>query len=125
MESFEEEKKIPDFFETRAQVRADVDEDADKEEGKMPTLSETPVADEEDLSVDEVPYDFRAEYKERIGHALEDENEELEKSFFSVRMHAIGIGVLIGVLVALLVSVFLFGGTAASSPRRLSTPTRG
>jgi len=113
MENFnDDEKKIPDFFETRAQVRSDVDEESDEVEKKEEGIvsSDLSVGDD-DLSLDEVPYDFRAEYKERIGKALDEENEEMEKKFFSVRMHAIGIGILIGVLVALLISVFLFGNS--------------
>ena len=106
MGTFDEEKKIPDFFETRAQVRSDVDEDVT--EKQKPSENLPNVSENDDLSIDEVPYDFRAEYKERIGEALNDEDEEkMDKRFFSVRMHAIGIGILIGVLIALLISVFL------------------
>ncbi len=102
MEPFDEEKKLPDFFANRAQVRLDADdEDTASDETVEPV--------QDDASVDEVPYDFRAEYKERIDRSFADEGDDAEKNFFSVRMHAIGIGVLIGVLVALLVSVFLFG----------------
>ena len=76
MENFdEEEKKIPDFFETRAQVRSDVDDD-DTSASKKP-VEKNPL--DEELSIDEVPYDFRAEYKERIGEALNDEEEKIEK----------------------------------------------
>ena len=119
MESFDEEKKIPDFFETRAQVRSDVEDDdvATEEKTQEPKSSDLPVLDDGDeLSIDEVPYDFRAEYKERIGEALnEEEDEKMDKRFFSVRVHAIGIGVLIGVLIALLISVFLFGSSDDST----------
>ena len=113
MEPFEEEKKIPDFFETRAQVRSDIDEDDDVEENttSKPTTELPALSESEDLSIDEVPYDFRAEYKERIGEALEEDDEKMEKRFSSVRIHAIGSGVLIGVLIALLFSVFLFGSS--------------
>lgn len=116
MESFEEEKKIPDFFETRAQVRSEVDDDVAEKKQEIKS-SDLPALDEGDeLSIDEVPYDFRAEYKERIGEALSDEDDEkMDKRFFSVRMHAIGIGILIGVLIALLISVFLFGSSDDSA----------
>ena len=115
MESFEEEKKIPDFFETRAQVRSDVDEDEDNDVAEnITSKSATELSDlneNDNLSIDEVPYDFRAEYKERIGEALEEDDEKMEKRFSSVRIHAIGIGVLVGVLIAILFSVFLFGSS--------------
>lgn len=109
MGTFDEEKKIPDFFETRAQVRSDVDEDIT--EKQKPSEELPNVNEDDDLSIDEVPYDFRAEYKERIGEALKEDDEKMEKCFSSVRIHAIGIGVLIGVLIALLFSVFLFGSS--------------
>ncbi len=119
MEPFDENKKVPDFFATRAQVRSDSDdEDAletskqddyfdDKKQPVLDTSMESPLSDDDD----EVPYDFRAEYKERIGNTFAGDSDDVEKKFSSVRWNAIGIGILIGVLVALLVSVFLFGGS--------------
>ena len=112
MEPFEEEKKIPDFFETRAQIRSDVDDEDDAENAEQkPMTSLGALKEDDDLSSDEVPYDFRAEYKERIGEVLDEDDEKMEKRFSSVRIHAVGIGILIGVLIALLFSVFLFGSS--------------
>ncbi|MBO7332656.1 MAG: SPOR domain-containing protein [Alphaproteobacteria bacterium] len=52
------------------------------------------------------PYNFRAEYKEKI---TVPKTEELDESFSSIRFHAIGIGVLVGILVTVLVSVVFWG----------------
>ncbi len=64
------------------------------------------VEEEEDSL--ETPYDFRAEYKERITTTVPP-TEEVDKTFSSIRFHAIGIGVLIGVLIAVLVSALFWG----------------
>lgn len=52
------------------------------------------------------PYNFRAEYKEKI---TVPKTEELDESFSSIRFHAIGIGVLVGILVTVLISVVVWG----------------
>ncbi len=57
----------------------------------------------------ETPYDFRAEYKERITTTVPTTGE-VDKTFSSVRFHAIGIGVLVGVLLAVLVSALFWSG---------------
>lgn len=62
---------------------------------------------EEDDSL-ETPYDFRAEYKERITTTVPT-TEEVDKTFSSIRFHAIGIGILVGVLLAVLVSALFWG----------------
>lgn len=82
------------------------EDDFKKEEPKEPFSDEEEFDQEEDLS--ETPYDFRAEYKERITGTL-PEPDEVEKNFSSIRFHAIGIGILIGVLIAILASAFFFG----------------
>ena len=103
-----DDKKIPDFFSNRAQIRSDEEENVAKTEPKMPVFDvETQFSEE----VDEVPYDFRTEYKDRIEQTFAND-EESERKFSSVRLHAIGIGVLIGVLIALLFSIFLFAEKA-------------
>ena len=104
------DKKIPDFFANRTQIQPDSQEDINLEEKENIQLVD-------DGNFDEVPYDFRAEYKERIERSF-DVDEEDEKRFSSIRFHAIGIGLLIGVLVALLASVILFG----SNEEELSEP---
>ena len=63
--------------------------------------------EEEDDSL-ETPYDFRAEYKERITTTVPP-TEEVDKTFSSIRFHAIGIGILVGVLLAVLVSALFWG----------------
>ena len=78
----------------------------DDEEKKEPLSS---LEEENDDEFSETPYDFRAEYKERITGSL-PETEEADKAFMSLRFHAIGIGILIGVLIAILASAFFFGG---------------
>ena len=99
-----DDKKIPDFFSNRAQIQSDEEENVAKTEPKMPVFDvETQFSEE----MDEVPYDFRTEYKDRIEQTFAND-EENERKFSSVRLHAIGIGVLIGVLIALLFSIFLF-----------------
>ena len=62
----------------------------------------------------ETPYDFRAEYKERITTTVPSA-EEVDKTFSSIRLHAIGIGILIGVLFAVLVSAFFWQADDADS----------
>ena len=52
------------------------------------------------------PYNFRTEYKEKI---TVPKTEELDESFSSIRFHAIGIGVLVGILATVLVSVVVWG----------------
>lgn len=96
-----DDKKLPDFFSTRTQLQADTEDETVPSE-------ELQIDSDNDL-MDEVPYDFRAEYKDKIERTFGSDDEEEEKKFSSVRLHAIGIGVLIGVLVALLASVLLFG----------------
>lgn len=59
------------------------------------------------------PYDFRAEYQERITTTV-PVTESVDKRFSSIRVHAVGIGVLIGVLVAVLLSVLIWDNTASS-----------
>ena len=63
--------------------------------------------EEEDDSL-ETPYDFRAEYKERITTTVPT-TEEVDKTFSSIRFHAIGIGILVGVLLAVVVSALFWG----------------
>ena len=99
-----DDKKIPDFFSNRVQIRSDEEETVVKSEPKMPVFDMGNTSDE----IDEVPYDFRTEYKDRIEQTFAND-EENEKKFSSVRLHAIGIGLLIGILIALLFSIFLFG----------------
>ena len=99
-----DDKKIPDFFSNRSQIRDDEEEQTVKTEPKMPVFDMDNSSDE----IDEVPYDFRTEFKDRIEQTFAND-EENEKRFSSVRLHAIGIGLLIGVLIALLFSIFLFG----------------
>ena len=96
-----DDKKIPDFFKDRAQIQPDTEDNTEK---KLPELDASSLSED----FDDVPYDFRAEYKERIERTFEAD-EENDRKFSSVKLHAIGIGVLIGVLIALLFSVFLFG----------------
>lgn len=109
MEPFDD-KKLPDFFAARTQLQADTEDEAVPSE-------ELQIDSDNDL-MDEVPYDFRAEYKDKIERTFGLEDEEDDKKFSSIRLHAIGIGVLIGVLVALLASVLLFG----SNDDELSEP---
>ena len=97
-----DDKKIPDFFATRSQLQPQTEE----ENNSLP--GEVSANNDEDL-MDEVPYDFRADYREKIERTFALDGEEDEKSFSSIRLHAIGIGLLIGVLIALLASVLLFG----------------
>ena len=52
------------------------------------------------------PYNFRAEYKEKI---VVPKTEDLDENFSSIRFHAIGIGILIGILATVLISVVLWG----------------
>ncbi len=75
---------------------------------------------EEQISEDSlgVPYDFRAEYKERITTTV-PETQEMDKRFSSVRWHAIGISILIGVLIAVLITVFFWDGRDENSSQPL------
>ena len=98
------DKKIPDFFANRTQIQSETEEESSLSEEKEFDFNHL-----EDDEIDDVPYDFRAEYKERIERTFSADEEEEEKKFSSIRLHAIGIGILIGVLVALLGSVILFG----------------
>ena len=102
MEPFDD-KKLPDFFATRTQIRSE-------EQDEDTVLDEKEIRlDSDNELMNEVPYDFRADYKEKIERTFASDDDEEEKKFSSVRLHAIGIGLLIGVLIALLASVLLFG----------------
>ncbi len=114
-----ENKKVPDFFENRAEKQEDLEREDNftraSERLNFNVNSDEDETDENDVNSDAVPYDFRAEYKERISQNLSENTEQADRHFMSVKMHAIGIGVLIGVLVALLVSVLLFGSNESTS----------
>lgn len=78
--------------------------DDEKQKQEEPFLEE----ENDDDAFSQTPYDFRAEYKERITGSV-PETEEADKAFMSLRFHAIGLGILIGVLIAILASAFFFG----------------
>ena len=86
---WENDKK--EFEDTPIPFSVDKDEETSQEETGFFTAS---------------PYNFRAEYKEKI---TVPKTEELDESFSSIRFHAIGIGVLVGILVTVLVSVVVWG----------------
>ena len=71
------------------------------------TGEENPL-DHDDAHFFETPYDFRAEYKDKVAPSDIDDNN-IEKRFSSLRFQTIGLGILIGFLSAILVSVIFYG----------------
>lgn len=100
-----EEKDMPDFFKDESQ-KATMLENENFEKAKERLNFDITPTESDVLEDTTVPYDFRAEHK--TDDDVTDDTFVEDHRFMSVRMHAIGIGILIGVLLAVLLGMFMF-----------------
>lgn len=106
--------KLFDDEDLKNKVLKDFEDEQDEQEEPFltaPLKEDVPEQTEEKKEEDvlSTPYDFRAEYKERISAPESEENKKATFKFFTLGWHMVGIAALGGALLVLLIVAFVLG----------------